>query len=219
MSHPERLRMLRVRLGKYLSQLEEHGVEKYNSSQAGEATHRLEKMQVILEWLAEIDRPPRWKSRIEELSLQGKSEDEIVREMESVKPTEAEAREEHTLSIRAWTLVESLYYNGARALKILAKVPGLSRLRADGVRNVRNKLIEHPNERDSQVYELSFLSGGPAGYILKGFRSEERKDVFPDTGHLRNLEEFIANLEATLDRACKRLHGGPRDPALASAHS
>lgn len=98
-------------------------------------------------------------------------------------------------------LTEAFYYCAARVLNVLTRVkpfPGLGSFKADGVRDVRNKLLEHPEGSDSTVIEVSSSFDFSSGPVIKGVRVASKVSVFPDKGLYINAGEFAHNLEAKL---------------------
>lgn len=77
----------------------------------------------------------------------------------------------------------------------------LTSFECEGVRNVRNKLIEHAEGADSQVTIQSFGWGAAHGPVLKAARYHGQETVFLDAGLFRNAEEFRGNLERAVKSA------------------
>jgi hypothetical protein len=104
-------------------------------------------------------------------------------------------------------MAESFYFFAARVRSILKHgsrpIPGLNNFECEGVRNVRNKLIEHPEGRDSQIFIRSWAWGASRGPVLKAVRHGGQEDVFPDPGLYANAEEFRDNLMQVLKHAIK----------------
>jgi hypothetical protein len=100
---------------------------------------------------------------------------------------------------------ESFYYFAARMRTILTHkskpLPGLEGFECEGARNVRNKLLEHPEGSDSKVLLQSFGVGGEEGPTVKANREEGQEGIFPDAGLWKNAAEIKGNLEMLLDRA------------------
>ena len=104
-------------------------------------------------------------------------------------------------------LSESFYYLAGRARTIIKHkdkpLPGLTRFECAGVRNTRNKLLEHPESSDSGVHTLSFGWGTPRGPIIKAIRLSSQTDIFPDNGLYENAVEFRDNLERAIQTALR----------------
>ena len=102
-------------------------------------------------------------------------------------------------------LAEAFYYFAGRVRTILrntqAPLPGLACFECDGVRNTRNKLLEHAEGKDSQVSIQSFGWGGSRGPVIKALRYGGQENVFPDRGLYENAEEFRVNLERCIRAA------------------
>jgi hypothetical protein len=100
--------------------------------------------------------------------------------------------------------VTAYYFVAARLLKAMRQLPGLSGVRSAPVRDVRNKLLEHPDGRDSQVMLNSFGVSENEGPIVKAVRREGQADVFPDKG-------LVPNTMALLDDLASALSAGDQD--------
>jgi hypothetical protein len=96
-------------------------------------------------------------------------------------------------------LNEAFYYCAGRARTVLRDAfPGLGTFEVEGVRNVRNQLLEHPEGKNSTVIENGSSFGFDCGPVIKGVRRVDKVDVFPDKGLYINAQEFATNLEAKL---------------------
>ena len=71
-------------------------------------------------------------------------------------------------------------------------------MKCEGVRNVRNKLLEHP-EKQGKILVQNFGMCGEQGPTLKPERPEGQENIFPDKGLEVNTLEFKNNLETLLD--------------------
>jgi hypothetical protein len=99
-------------------------------------------------------------------------------------------------------LTEAFYYFAFRLRQVVRRLPGLQSFEAVGVRDVRNKLLEHPDDQeDSGVTVRSFGFGGPSGPRVKVIRDASQENVFPDNGLYVNAEELREQLEISLSRA------------------
>ena len=98
---------------------------------------------------------------------------------------------------------ESFYYLAGRMFTILKKgfLPGLQSFQCVGARDVRNKLLEHADGKQSQVYIQSFGIGGDQGPTLKIERPAGQQHIFPDAGLYANAEEIRVNLERLMKAA------------------
>jgi hypothetical protein len=116
------------------------------------------------------------------------------------KSNERFEMEKLVLEIEVFT--ESFYYLAHRTRVILRNsifpFPGLKSFECEGVRNVRNKLLEHP-EKEGKILVQNFGMGGEQGPTLKPDRPEGQENIFPDSGLEVNTLEFKGNLEKLLD--------------------
>lgn len=104
-------------------------------------------------------------------------------------------------------LTEAFYYFAGRIRTILRNgkkrkslIPGLSSFECEGIRNTRNKLLEHAEEKDSQVSIPSFSWGGPQGPVIRALRYSGQEKIFPDRGLYENAEEMRLSLETLLQK-------------------
>ena len=124
-------------------------------------------------------------------------------------PTTKISREEiethQKISFEIELLTETFYYLAGRTRTVLRNkqfpFPGINTFDCEGVRNVRNKLLEHAEGKDSQVVIQSIAWGREQGPVLKAVRPSAQKHVFPDKGLYVNEEEFCINLEYLLQNA------------------
>lgn len=114
-----------------------------------------------------------------------------------------EMKEMKDLMFEIELYTESFYYLAGRMYTILKKgfLPGLKSFECIGARDVRNKLLEHADGKQSQVYIQSFGLGGDQGPTLKIERPTGQAHIFPDAGLYANAEEIRANLEKLLNLA------------------
>jgi len=110
--------------------------------------------------------------------------------------------ESQRLTFEMKLFTESFYYLAGRIRTILRNqifpMPGLTKFECLGIRNVRNKLLEHAEGKDAQVRLHSFACGGPQGPVLRAIRYVGQESIFPDNGLYSNAEELRANLEGLL---------------------
>ena len=67
--------------------------------------------------------------------------------------------------------VEGFYYLAWRLRNVIQRLPGLKKFESQGVLNVRNHLIEHPEKKDSGVIHGCMSSGNKeTGPVLKSTR-------------------------------------------------
>jgi hypothetical protein len=106
-------------------------------------------------------------------------------------------------------LTESFYYFAFRVRQILRnkvhQFPLLGSFEAAGVRDVRNQLIEHPEGKDSRVFNRTFAWSLESGMHLKSGRQVWESKEFADNGLDANAGEFNENLRVALSRAIQTL--------------
>jgi len=95
-------------------------------------------------------------------------------------------------------LSEQFYWVAFRARSAMRHLPGLEKFEAQGVRNTRNKLIEHPEGSDSRVFNGGFAFGSERGPVLAALRTDQQPDAWPDAGLFPNVREFASNLMASV---------------------
>lgn len=143
-----------------------------------------------VQYLAYVSNIPAQKQTDHEVALRGYRE-----QLEKMAPLEV-----NDIEIRV--LNEAYYYCAFRARQVIQKLPGLTSFESVGVRDVRNKLLEHP-EKQSTVIENGFSFGFDCGPVIKGVRRADKFNIFPDQGLYVNAQEFVANLETKLLVAIK----------------
>ena len=121
-----------------------------------------------------------------------------LREVEHAQAMPTDTRRGTELVEEIELLTEAFYYLAFRARSVLQALPGLDSFDPVGIRIVRNKLIEHPEGKDSRVLDQSFVFGADRGPVLRGMRFEHESPVWPDPGLYRNAEEFREKLQALL---------------------
>lgn len=117
-------------------------------------------------------------------------------------------RDEH-LRFAMRLLTETYYYFAFRLRQLLRNdarpFQGLASFESDGVRNVRNHLIEHPEGNSSKIFNRTFSWSKETGMQLKSGRQAWESSDFLDLGFVANSDEFNRNLSSALDRACEAL--------------
>lgn len=93
---------------------------------------------------------------------------------------------------------EQFYWVAFRARSAMRQLPELGKFDPEGVRNTRNKLIEHPESKDSLIFNGGFAFGGPKGPVLAAARKDQQSDKWPDAGLFPNAEEFAIELIARI---------------------
>ena len=104
-------------------------------------------------------------------------------------------------SIAIEVLTESFYWVAHRALLVTLSLPGLRGFRADGIRDVRNHLLAHPESANSGVVSTSSGFSFAAGPQVKPVRSDPQAKVWVDAGLFANALEFSANLNRSVATA------------------
>ena len=103
-------------------------------------------------------------------------------------------------SIELRIMAEAFYYFAERARKIATRtLPRLKKFESDGVRDVRNKLIEHPEQEE--ICAQNFGYGSSKGPVLKEVRRPDQGQDFPDAGLYQNAEEFRDRFTRALNAA------------------
>lgn len=92
-------------------------------------------------------------------------------------------------------LTETFYWIAFRTRSVIRLLPSLGNFEAEGVRNVRNHLLEHPEGKASGVLITSFAFGGSEGPVVKGMRYDHQTVLWPDAGLFVNAAEFAARLK------------------------
>jgi hypothetical protein len=195
---------------RYYRTADEKKLPGFNRDLGCEVRERLEQLDYIVKKVRELEAAERAAVSRSQQAFKAHIESVVKRGIpfESVPaPPEAQmTREEVQAMQRAHfemkLLTESFYYFAGRIRTIIknrrAPLPGLASFECNGVRDVRNKLVEHPEGNDSQVSTQSFGSGGPNGPVLKAIRNVGQEKVFPDRGLYANAKEFRENLEKVL---------------------
>lgn len=97
---------------------------------------------------------------------------------------------------------ECFYYIGFRLRSLVRILPNLNNFECVGIRNTRNKLIEHP-EKQSRVYIQSFAIGD-WGPVIKAARYEDQKDIYPANPLYEDALEMKNSLEKSLQRVISK---------------
>jgi hypothetical protein len=102
-------------------------------------------------------------------------------------------------------LTESFYYFAFRIRQIVrhktSPFPDLHQFDSQGVRDVRNHLIEHPEGNDSRVFSQIFSFSPDSGMHLKAGRKEAELGRHNDSGLKANAAEFVSKLDAAIANA------------------
>lgn len=194
----------------YYRKVDAAHVAGFNRDLGCEVRERLEQLEYIIARVRALEQSVAAVQSRSQASFHAHIEDVKARgaslETEPVPPgasiTREEAKVVETAEFEMKLLVETFYYFAGRVRTILrnaqAPLPGLTSFECAGVRNTRNKLLEHPEGKDSQVSIQSFGWGGSQGPVIKALRYGGQENVFPDRGLYENAEEFRVNLERNL---------------------
>jgi hypothetical protein len=190
------------KFGKYLDKMEAEKPAGFNDELWTEVNKRLQQLELLYN---EIHRRHSksmeliWKEnrRVERLR-----KDLQIKSASLTLQKSRESRKIDRLMFQIEMSTESFYYFAGRMRTVLrsGSLPRLKSFECKRARNVRNKLLEHPEGRDSQVFVQSFGVGGEAGPTLKIERSDEQEAIFPDAGLWANAEEIRDRFERLLDK-------------------
>jgi hypothetical protein len=97
-------------------------------------------------------------------------------------------------------LTEQFYWIAFRARSGIKRLPHLHGFEAVGVRNARNKLIEHNDRDDSQVFNGGFAWGMAQGPTLAAARMDQQPQHWKDEGLFVNAINFASGLQAAIAR-------------------
>lgn len=110
-------------------------------------------------------------------------------------------KKQNTYSSEIEIYTESIYYFSFRLLKVIQLLPNLKRVKANGINDVRNNLIEHPESKGSLITSFSFGHIGPNGPQVKPARGQNQIGEHLDSGLYINIAEFINNLDSSLSQS------------------
>lgn len=102
-------------------------------------------------------------------------------------------------------LTEAFYWIAFRARTTIRALPDMGAFEGKGVRDTRNKLLEHAEKGDSGVMTTSFGFGHRQGPVIKAVRYTHQTDIWPDRGLFANAMEFATELIRRLEKSCKEL--------------
>jgi hypothetical protein len=110
----------------------------------------------------------------------------------------------HNESDELWVLLDSFYYTAHRVLDICNDnrhdLPGLGKVDARGIREVRNHLVEHPT-KDEGIVVASIKCGGPSGPGMKPMRFGLDPEGPLDAGLHANCRLFLEAVTHALRQA------------------
>lgn len=190
---------------RYCDKMEKDNLSSYNSDLAIEVRKRIEQLNYLFNMIKEKDDKHMklvWDTGSVPLDLR----DFVEKAGDSDTTVMAEKRYEmKMLMFEIEMYTESFYYLAGRMRTILRNhsepLPKLKSFECEGARNVRNKLLEHAEGKDSRVFVQNFGIDGELGPILKAGRPEGQEDVFPDAGLYVNAKEIKSSLEQLLNKS------------------
>jgi hypothetical protein len=188
----------------------------FNLNLGCEVRKRLEQLEFIIGKVRRLEVEAaeplaRFKAEFQEHALivhkhDGQANAPVLPPLTQITPEEFSAY--HRAQFEMELLTEAFYYFAGRIRTIIKSpekpLPGLGAFECVGVRNTRNKLLEHAEGRDSRVHMIGFGWGAACGPVIKAIRQSEQVDVFPDKGLYLNAEEFRANLVRVLQTSLGR---------------
>ncbi len=189
----------------YKAKMDREKPDGYNSSLAHEVSRRLKQLSFL------CNKIRLYEKRFDKIGLTefGISSADIAKaKMTGVPVTSAFSRKDFdaftNLLFEIELFAESFYFVAWRICSIFKHkrtntLPYLNTFEAKGIRDVRNSLIEHPE--DSQIFRQSFMCGGDQGPVLKNARSAGDPYEICDKGLWVNAKEFRDNLEKLLRQA------------------
>lgn len=92
---------------------------------------------------------------------------------------------------------EQFYYVAGRIRNVVRHLPGIEKkFEAEGIRNIRNNIIEHPEKVDFSSNGFTYgISKGPTINTIG-----DNNIIYKDKGFFENAEEFKTNLESVLKK-------------------
>src|SRR5262245_34862453 len=100
---------------------------------------------------------------------------------------------------------ENFYWIAFRLQQIVTNLPGLGKFKSVGVRNVRNKLIAHPEKSDSGITFGNIGTRSDTGPVVRVVRRLGQFDKWTDKGLKPNALEYAEGLERLLRSFMKRV--------------
>lgn len=119
------------------------------------------------------------------------------------KSHKATIKRQGETSIEEIILTEAFYYISWRCVSVLSHVFPKLKGRVKGVDMVRNKLIEHPYDLSSGIFDTSYAIAVPGGPKIKALRFRSKKMNHIDRGLWVNFDEFMVQ---TIKVLSKRLN-------------
>ncbi len=188
-----------VNIRPVIDQFEKYLAAKYDEEPklinytGGEACKRLHQLDWLCQKIGELE--ARGVELIHEITSGDGPSEGYVRDNPAILESQAN-------SFEMETLVEAFYYLAFRLRQAIRQLPDLNNFECEGVRNVRNKLIEHPEKSDSGVIHGSFGYGDTeTGPVLKMIRFPLKNTLWQDAGLWVNAREFEQNLTTKINAA------------------
>lgn len=190
------------KFGKYLDKMEAENPSGFSDDLWNEVNKRLKQ----LDWLYKHISKKHSKC-MESVWREHRRTERLRNEQEwtsgsIIVPKTRDSRKIDKLMFEIEMFTESFYSLAGRMRTALrsGSLPGLQSFECEGARNVRNKLLEHPEGKDSRVFGQSFGIGGEEGPILKVEREDDQEAIFPDAGLWANAKEIRDEFGSLLDR-------------------
>lgn len=185
-----------------------NNTEGFNRGVSIEAQHRIKQLDYLLDLIREMN------SKV--YDIQQRSSKDLINFRENIKKDEPEKVNDIPPPRELWMTLEEaslidaiifkielhtehFYYVAGRLRKIIRYLPGLGKkFESEGIRNVRNLLIEHPEDKNSRIFTRSFACGClDKGPVIKAIR-ENSETQFPDKGLFLNAIELRNELNNML---------------------
>ncbi len=180
----------------------------YNSDLAAEGIERIEQLEFILNKIKQTEISIELNDKRSEIAFWDWINDAKTNNIdiaETPAPTHIHLTHEEfkinsVLVLELEILTESFYYFAFRLRNIIRSLPGLKSFEIPKIRNVRNKLIEHPDtNNDSKILTRSNGWGNKKnGPVKKFIRENHQIGIFPDEGLYINAQELKENLDQKL---------------------
>ncbi len=97
-------------------------------------------------------------------------------------------------------ITAEFYKLANRITHITENLPNLSSFKCKTIRIIRNKLIEHPEGKESGITHDSFSYSKNEGPYIKGLRKGNQTQ-YMDQGFKKNSEEFILKFKESIQQA------------------
>lgn len=108
------------------------------------------------------------------------------------------AKNQYVLLQEMETMAECFYWIAHRTRSVIRFIPKLQNFESKGARDVRNKLIEHPEKPDSKILTQSFSIDAERGVVIKAVRLYDENQDWKDQGIYKNFSNFQEDLLAKI---------------------